>query len=82
MNESKSHSTTPHAVWSWAAHLPSLIVVMAMPGCQLDYIWRELQSRNGRLTYDPDLEAGRHRLLTWILARDDDFDIDLEAQWP
>jgi hypothetical protein len=22
-------------------------IVMAVPGCQLDYIWNELQSRNG-----------------------------------
>jgi hypothetical protein len=41
---------------------------MAIPGCQLDYIWNELQTRNGRLTCDPDLEAGSHRFLTWILA--------------
>jgi hypothetical protein len=46
----------------------SLEVVMAIPGCQLDYIWNELQSRIGRLTCDPDLEAGRYKFLTWILA--------------
>ena len=34
---------------------------MAIPDCQLDYIWNELQSRNGGHTRDPDLEAGRHR---------------------
>ena len=28
----------------------------------------ELQSRNGGHTCDPDLEAGRHKFLTWILA--------------
>jgi hypothetical protein len=33
--------------------------VVAIPGCQLDYIWNELQSRIGRLTSDPDLEAWR-----------------------
>ena len=33
--------------------------VVAIPGCQLDYIWNELQSRIGRLTSDPYLEAGR-----------------------
>ena len=33
--------------------------VVAIPGCQLDYIWNELQSRIGRLTSDPNLEAGR-----------------------
>ena len=32
--------------------------MMAILGCQLDYIWNELQSRNGGLTRDPDLEAG------------------------
>jgi hypothetical protein len=30
-------------------------------------IWNELQFRNGRHTYDPDLEAGRHRLLILML---------------
>jgi len=30
---------------------------VAIPGCQLDYIWNELQPRIGRLTFDPDLEA-------------------------
>ena len=45
---------------------------MAILGCQLDYIWNELQSRNGGHTCDPDLEAGRHKLLT----------PDLKAQWP
>ena len=33
--------------------------VVAIPGCQLDYIWNELQSGIGRLTSDPNLEAGR-----------------------
>ena len=42
--------------------------VVAIPGCQLDYIWHELQSRTGRLTWDPNLEAGRYKFLTWILA--------------
>jgi hypothetical protein len=42
--------------------------VMAGPGCQLDSIWNELQSRIGGLTCDPDLEAGRYKFLTWILA--------------
>ena len=55
---------------------------MAVPGCQLDYIWKELQSRNGGHTCDTDLEAGRHGLLTWILTWDDNFDIDFEAGWP
>jgi hypothetical protein len=30
-------------------------LVMAILGCQLDYIWNELQSRNGGHTCDPDL---------------------------
>lgn len=41
---------------------------VAIPGCQLEYIWNELQSRVGRLTNDPNLEAGRQKFLTWILA--------------
>ena len=41
---------------------------MAIPGCQLDYIWNELQPRTGGLTCDPNLEAGRPKFLTWILA--------------
>jgi hypothetical protein len=45
------------------------IVVMALPGCQLDYIWNELQSRNGGHTCDPDLGAGR------LQASDLDLDI-------
>ena len=32
---------------------------MAIPGCQLDYIWNELQSRNEGHTCDPDLETGK-----------------------
>ena len=44
-------------------HRTSLSVV-AIPGCQLDYIWNELQPRIGRLTWDPDLEAGRYKFLT------------------
>ena len=42
--------------------------VLAIPGCQLVCTWNELQSRIGGLTYDPDLEAGRYKFLTWILA--------------
>ena len=41
---------------------------MAISGCQLDYIWNELQSRIGRLTYDPNLEAQRYKCLTLILV--------------
>jgi hypothetical protein len=28
---------------------------MAIPGCQLDYLWNELQSRDGGHTCNPDL---------------------------
>ena len=41
---------------------------MAILGCHLDYVWNELQSRNGGHTCNTDLEAGRHRLLNWILT--------------
>jgi hypothetical protein len=30
-------------------------------------IWNELQSTNGGHTCDPNFEAGKHRLLIWIL---------------
>ena len=33
---------------------------MAIPGCQLDYIWNEIQSRIGGHTCDADLEAEKH----------------------
>jgi hypothetical protein len=42
--------------------------VMAISDFLLDYIWNELQSRIGRLTCDADLEAGRYKFLTWVLA--------------
>ena len=42
--------------------------VVTIPGCQLDDIWNELQSKIGRLTCDPNLEVGRYKFLTWILA--------------
>jgi hypothetical protein len=35
---------------------------VVIPGCQLDYIWNELQSRIGRLICDPNLEAGRKKV--------------------
>lgn len=41
---------------------------VAIPGCQLEYIWNELQSRVGGLTCDPGLEAARHKFLILILA--------------
>ena len=45
--------------------------VMAILGCQLDYIWSELQSRNGGgHTPDPCLKAERHKLLIQILRWD------------
>ena len=34
-------------------------IVVVIPGCQLDCIWNEVQSRIGRLTSDPYLEAWR-----------------------
>jgi hypothetical protein len=45
---------------------PLLPVVVAIPGCQLDYIWNELQSRIGRLTSDPYLEAWRSLSGSWF----------------
>jgi hypothetical protein len=39
--------------------LTQLGIVVAISGCSLDYIWNELQSRIGRLTSDPYLEAWR-----------------------
>ena len=44
-------------------------IVMDIPSCQLDSIWNELQSRIGGLTGNPDLQAGRYKFLTWMLAR-------------
>ena len=41
-------------------------IVVAIPGCQLDYIWNELQSRIGRLTSDPYLEAWRSLSGSWF----------------
>ena len=45
-----------------------LQIVVAIPGCQLDNIWSELQSRARGYTCHPDLEAGRHKFLTGILG--------------
>jgi hypothetical protein len=47
--------------------------VVAILGCQLDYIWNELQSRIGRLTSDPYLEAWRSLSGSWYG--------DLEPYW-
>ena len=41
-------------------------IVVAIPGCQLDNIWNELQSRIGRLTSDPYLEAWRSLSGSWF----------------
>ena len=45
--------------WAWGA-------VVAIPGCQLDNIWNELQSGIGRLTSDPYLEAWRSLSGSWF----------------
>jgi hypothetical protein len=44
----------------------SLMIVVAIPGCQLDNIWNELQSGIGRLTSDPYLEAWRSLSGSWF----------------
>jgi hypothetical protein len=41
-------------------------LVVAIPGCQLDNIWNELQSGIGRLTSDPYLEAWRSLSGSWF----------------
>ena len=53
-------ATLPQVIW---------MSVMAISGCQLDFIWSELQSRNGGHTYDLELEAGRQV---------SDLDLDME----
>ncbi|EDL28356.1 mCG1040837 [Mus musculus] len=40
--------------------------VVAIPGCQLDNIWNELQSGIGRLTSDPYLETWRSLSGSWF----------------
>jgi hypothetical protein len=42
-----------------------MVSVVVISGCQLDYIWNELQSRIGRLTSDPYLEAWRSLSGSW-----------------
>jgi hypothetical protein len=42
------------------------LTVVAIPGCQLDNIWNELQSGIGRLTSDPYLEAWRPLSGSWF----------------
>jgi hypothetical protein len=49
------------------------VTVVAIPGCQLDYIWNELQSRIRTLTSDPNLEAGRYV---------SDLDLGMVILWP
>lgn len=43
------------------AKLPVMItpIVMAIPDCQCDCIWNELESRNEGHSCDPDIDAGR-----------------------
>jgi hypothetical protein len=41
-------------------------LVVAIPGCQLDNIWNELQSGIGRLTSDPYLEVWRSLSVSWF----------------
>jgi hypothetical protein len=53
--------------------LTYLLTVVAIPGCQLDNIWNELQSGIGRLTSDPYLEAWRSLSGSWFE--------DLEPYW-
>lgn len=48
----------------------SLVVVLAILGCQLNYPSNELQSRHAGHTCDSDVEAGRQYA----------FDLDLEAR--
>jgi hypothetical protein len=43
-----------------------MCTVVAIPGCQLDNIWNELQSGIGRLTSDPYLEAWRSLSGSWF----------------
>jgi hypothetical protein len=52
----------PHATFSGFVSFTGFVKkvgVVAIPGCQLDYIWNEIQSRIGRLTSDPYLEVWR-----------------------
>jgi hypothetical protein len=44
----------------------NILCVVAIPGCQLDNIWNELQSGIGRLTSDPYLEAWRSLSGSWF----------------
>jgi hypothetical protein len=46
--------------------MSSCVSVVAIPGCQLDNIWNELQSGIGRLTSDPYLEAWRSLSGSWF----------------
>ena len=53
------HWPLPASGRSHATRLSIKDTVVAIPGCQLDNIWNELQSGIGRLTSDPYLEAWR-----------------------
>jgi hypothetical protein len=55
---------TPRKLSEGIPYVAPYAYAMAIPGCQLDYTWNDLQSRTGRLTYDPDLETGSHKFLT------------------
>jgi hypothetical protein len=45
----------PKAIYRFNA----IRIVVAILGCQLDYIWNEPQFRIGRFTSDQNLEAGK-----------------------
>jgi hypothetical protein len=65
MNQTQSGS---RKAWfsQYPRHSDTIEGVVAIPGCQLDYIWNELQSRIGRLTSDPYLEAWRSLSGSWF----------------
>jgi hypothetical protein len=52
--------------WENLGAKSTLICVVAIPGCQLDNIWNELQFGIGRLTSDPYLEAWRSLSGSWF----------------
>jgi hypothetical protein len=65
INLSKSSLKKKKAIKLETWHDGMLGSVVAIPGCQLDSIWNELQSRIGRLTSDPYLEAWRSLSGSW-----------------
>lgn len=40
-----------------SCEIDKVCIAMDSLGCQLDHIWKELQSRNGGPNCDPDIEA-------------------------